>query len=519
MRLFKLSPQLNKPLSRRDCLIFCLLSAFVWGIAAHGAALVTKFTFQDELTRLFSVGSTVPSGRWFLGVLGWCVRTFFGSPNFSIPLLGGLSVFLICGVNSFLIADLLELRCGIPLFLLTGLMVIFPSTTSLLFYNFTAPYYLIGMGLTIAGASILCRNRGIKAFCTGVLLVVLGTATYQSYISVFVCLLLLYFMWEILQAEDWTFSKLVKEVLWYCGACIAMLLVYLLSVKVSNALCGTELVNYRGISSMGKITVGELLKRAKLAVYLFLFPKKSPPEAYLFPYRMIDCYYLCLAGLAVLGSISVVLAFQASPLKGLSLLLAFGVFPLATNFIYVMCDSVEVYTLMQAAEMMPFLLLLWIASKWNVFKQFPAQKLAVILLSVFCIFTVRVDNATYEKAELTQTRIRQYFTVMIAQIHNTPGYTAETPVAYIVTPDTYGDPTFHQIEGFAELPIAPLRYASTPFCVGNTWEALLDLCCGFAPPTVDAQKYADLPQVQEMPCYPDYGSIQMIDGTLVVKMN
>lgn len=513
-------PVRGTPLSKKQRLFFCLLSAFAWGLAAHGVALVTKFTFQDELAYLFSVGSTVASGRWFLGCLGAFVRLLFGSPNFSLPLLSGFWILFLSGLTGFQIAELLNLRRKGALFLFCGLMVTFPVTASLFLYSFTAPYYLVGLCLTIAGASVLCRKRGVVPFLAGVLLVILGTAVYQSYISVFLCLLLLYFMQEVRQTQEWKFSLLLREILWYCGACIVMISGYLLSVRISTALCGQTLVNYKGLSTMGSVSITELLKRAKLAVYLFLFPKHSNSEAYLFPYRLIDCYYLCLAGLAVLGAADVIRYFRKSPLKGISLLLAFGCFPLAVNFIFVMCDPSEVYTLMQTAGIMPFLLLLHLADNCPpyVHKGFSLRKLVVALLAVFCVFSLRIDNAAYEKAELVQSRIQQYFTVLVAQIRGTPGYTADTPVAYIADTSAFGDSTFHQIEGFAELSVAPLRFDTTPFCIGNTWERFLDLRCGFAPPAADTSRFSDLPQVRAMPCYPDYGSIQMIDGTLVVKL-
>ena len=58
----------------------CMVSTLLWGILAHGIALVTKFSMADEAHYLFSVGATVTSGRWFLGVLGAIVRWVFGSP-------------------------------------------------------------------------------------------------------------------------------------------------------------------------------------------------------------------------------------------------------------------------------------------------------------------------------------------------------------------------------------------------------------------------------------------------------
>lgn len=508
--------------TKRKELVSCLLSTFFWGLLAHSVALVSKFNFGDETAYLFSVGSTVASGRWFLGVLGWAVRVFFGSPNFSLPLLGGLMILLLSGVCSFQMVSLLKIRGGIFRFLLCGLMVTFPVTCSLFFYNFTAPYYLAGLSLTLAGTTVLCKKRSARSFCAGVFLMVLGTAVYQGYIAVFLSLLLMRFMEEVSESDSWTAVDLLKAAAWYCGACVVMILLYLLSVKASTALCGAELVNYKGMSSMGSITLPELLRRVKLAFYLFLFPIKSNPEAYLFPYRMIDLYYVCLAGLAGLGGFVTVSGFKKDFWKGLSLLLAFACFPLAVNFSFVICDPSEVYTLMQAASVMPFFLLLLLTERVLTDQKGRsadfAKKCVLAILTLFCVFSLRVDNAVYEKGAYTQSRIQQYFTVMVAQIKGTPGYTSTTPVAYVGDSYTYGDSTFRQIGGFTGLPIAPLRYDATPFVIGDSWEKFIDYCCGFAPPKADSAQFAALPKVQAMPCYPDEGSIRMVEGTVVVKL-
>lgn len=41
--------------------------------------------------------------------------------------------------------------------------------------------------------------------------------------------------------------------------------------------------------------------------------------------------------------------------------------------------------------------------------------------------------------------------------------------------------------------------------------------CGFNPEIVDEEAYADLPEVQAMPHYPEAGSIRIIGDTVVVK--
>lgn len=41
----------------------CMVSTLLWGILAHGIALVTKFSMADEAHYLFSVGATAKIGR------------------------------------------------------------------------------------------------------------------------------------------------------------------------------------------------------------------------------------------------------------------------------------------------------------------------------------------------------------------------------------------------------------------------------------------------------------------------
>ena len=88
----------------------CLGATFLLGVIAHGMALVNKFCLADEAAYLFSVGSTTVSGRWFLGMIGAFVRWFFGSPNFSLPLTGGLLTILLTGLCSCVLVSWMGLK-------------------------------------------------------------------------------------------------------------------------------------------------------------------------------------------------------------------------------------------------------------------------------------------------------------------------------------------------------------------------------------------------------------------------
>ena len=493
----------------------CLLSTLLFGVLAHGMALTTQFAMADGAHYLFSVGAATGSGRWFLGLLGAVVRGIFGSPNFSLPLWSGLITFVFAGLCACTLASWLGLQKTSSQVLVSGLVTVFPVMSGLFFYNFTAPYYRFGLWLVLLGGKEMCLHRGIKPFWVSVILVCLGLGIYQAFLPLFLSLLLIYFLKGLLDREQWAFSALLKEILWYCLGCIVIAAVYLASVKLSTSLLHDSLTDYKGISTMGSATLPKYLQRVKLAIYLFFFPEKADRYAFLLPYRLLDCYRLALLGIGIWGLWLVLRFARQFPLKAVAALLALACFPLAVNFIYVVCAQEDVYNLMLFGLLAPFLLVLCI-SEW--LPRPNLQKAAAALLAVFCLFCVRTDNATYARGQLIQQRSISYFTSMAAAIKSTPGYTASTPVALVGDTFHAMDPTFRSIEGYSAISMAPLPYDASPFSIGYSWQDFLTLWCGFTPPYVDGSNYENLPEVQAMPCYPDKGSIALVNGAVVVKL-
>ena len=230
---------------------------------------------------------------------------------------------------------------------------------------------------------------------------------------------------------------------------------------------------------------------------------------------------MVLALIAFWGSWQVIRLFRRSPVQAVTALLALAFFPLAVNFIYVVCDQEDVYNLMLFGQLAPFLLLLCLLDGQPPLKRhIPwVRKGSFGLLLVFCLFCARVDNAVYARGQLIQTRSISYFTSLVTAIKSTPGYTGTTPVAFVGDTSYAMDPTFHSIEGFGAISMAPLPYDASPFSIGYSWQDFLTLWCGFTPPYADGETFADLPEVQAMPGYPDAGSIRIVNGTVVVKLN
>ena len=497
-----------------------MLSALAFGVLAHGMALFNKFSMVDDPQFLFSVGVTFRSGRWFLGMLGALVQWLFGSPNFSLPLFSGLACIALLGLCACVLIDLLELRGKADYILVPGLMVTLPVVAGFYCYLFTAPYYLFGLLLTLSGCSVLCRNRKLWAYLAGVVLLALSAGIYQAFIPTALCVFLLYFLRQTAKAESWSIGKLLGEIAWYVSACLCFLALYTLANKLCLQVLGLSMTGYNGLSEPVSGGIGVYMGRIKLSYYLFLKPDGTNRSAYMYPFRLLTLYYVNLTALALTAILYVWRRFRENWVRGLSAGLALCVFPLAVNFIYVMCAPKIVHSLMVYSQLF-FWLLPWCFLRWEpIFREREKQskiaaRFVCALLAVVCLMYVRYDNVVYLRMDLYQTRTIQYFTTIITQVKSLDGYKSDLKLTFI-NKDFNKDPTFVDIPEFTTFAVEPILQ-HTAELTAHSFREFLSQWCGFDAEIVDEGAYRDLPEVQQMPSYPDAGSIRIIGDTVVIK--
>jgi hypothetical protein len=136
-----------------------------------------------------------------------------------------------------------------------------------------------------------------------------------------------------------------------------------------------------------------------------------------------------------------------------------------------------------------------------------------VLAAVFIITGIRYDNICYLKALTVQQSFISYCNALIAGIKNTEGYRDEMPVVYINSQFKRDNtvPTLYD-----DLWTGPYMELNDMINT-NSWEGFMKRWCGFAPKRGDNAAFAERAEVLEMPYYPDYGSIKVIDGTLIVR--
>ena len=494
---------------------FAMAAAVIWGILAHGTVLFHKISIGDDSMFLHRVGVTTHSGRWFLEALGSLVRHLFGSVNLSAPLWSGFITIALIGLSACVVISLLGLKSKVSWIITAGLMTVFPMVASLLMYLFTAPYYACALLLTVSGTALLCRERRVLCFFGGVALLVLGMGIYQAYIPFALSLCLIFFVKTVLETKNWSWYHLLGSVLWYCAAFLLTVACYLMLTNLIVRLSGITLLDYKGISDMGQNGIADYLRRLPLSYKGFFQPSAMRSSANMFQQRLKYLYYLTLVGAAFYTAVGAAAIPKGKDraVRLLSVLLAMAVFPLAANFIVVMADMENISSLMAYAAMSPMLLLCCLIDCLpldgkRVKAAVPVRKAAVVLLMVFCLFYVRFDNAYYLKIEFYQQRVISHTSAIVGRIQSLDGYDPSMPVTYLWDSN---DPNWRSLWEFDDIDLVPGLYTSAEL------ESTMRLWCGFEPVFVEPEPFADLPQVRDMPSYPADGSVQIVNGTVVIK--
>lgn len=501
----------NKLLSKLKIILF---SACLWGVLAHGMTLFNKYSFNDDII-IFTIGTTYTSGRWMLAILGDMVAYFTGMYPVSVPLFNGIFTIVFIALICVLVSALLDIENIWLNIGLTGMMIAFPVITGLFGFAFTAPYYLFGMLMGVFGAFLVCKYSKWYLYLIGIFLMACSVGVYQANIPVFVSLILIYLI-KVVAEKDLRWKRFLGFCIYYGAACIGFLVMYLGINKFMLWKNKLQLSDYKGINTFGRTSLGGYCNRVAFAYKEFFDPTNGVSRN-MFPFRL-ERYYKIAIVIAVLLSIYLVYKKCKKVSCGIQLLFLMMLLPLAINFIYIMCDASVIHSLMMYGQVFFFAYIIWIVDHIE-FAKNKIKKTVVGIAVVFLLFMdmlyCRFDNECYLKAEFIQEQAISYFTTLETQIKSVAGYTDYTPVVYI-NENRKSDLTITRLPVFDEINLLPYHYSDL-VTGDSSWRLFMAMWCGFNPPMADSATYENLPEVIQMPSYPDDGSIKMIEDVIVIK--
>ena len=500
--------------------------AALFGVLAHGCMLFNKFSWHDDLAHLFhiDINTAVKMGRWLRAILGAVVAKLAGGANLSLPLIHGAASILLIGLSAYTVIRLLDIEGRVPQALLCGLMEAIPVVTATFAYMFTAPYYFLALLLSVLGVFIAIRMNALPGYAIASVCICCAMGLYQAYVAVAVSLFVIVLIFDTFDGKFPGAGHLIGRGVWYAGTCVCALAEYAVVWQVCLRVRGVRISNYQGISSVQSSGLAAYLKRIPMAYQRFFLSIPRKIEN-LYPNGLRYVQIVVLALCALCSVYLVLRRWKESRLQAALMALLIALLPLCFNLEYLF-GAENLHTLMLYGQCMLYVYLACAVLRMLRGGAKPGvavYRLAAVTLAVMLCMDAYYDNSCYLKAEVQQQQTISDMTVLVSRIQSVEGYKDTMPVCLYKVKKGHEDATRTSdpelsdigIMGIASIPpnakANPTAYLMNCVNVMARW-------CGFSPKIVDPSDF-DRPDVlEDMPYYPDDGSIRIVDDTIVVKM-
>lgn len=468
------------------------IATLLFGLAAHAFAMTNKLPFDDEAIYLFSKGTTTESGRYGLELLRLIM------PDYSMPWIYGLISLLLISAAVCVIIKLFDIKSRVLQVLLGALFITFPAETGTLGYMFTAAPYALALFLSAAAVySYSRRTRG--GLIAALVMLAFSCSIYQGCFSFAASLCVLMMISRLVSGED------AKAVLVSGLRMLAMLAAALL-LYGAVILFFSKLLDYPVLS--GVVNSSQSIPMRIAVAY----------SAYL---KTILCgYFGYVRGTASrLAHIALLIVMAVLIVRGevkrhdirhsLLLALCLFLFPLSCYCLYI--HALALYSFAS----------LYILAAIIIDRAEPGWKLRPDAVAAAAMAVVIVCNTYFANefslySYLMKENVTSFYTSLLTQVYETPGFAEGTELALI------GEPPEFPVERNACYTRDEFTLLGNPVDSSAIAPFIIRYYIGSDIPLADDDTVAalkDTAEFAEMPVYPYYGSVRMIDGTVVVRLS
>jgi len=488
------------------------LSAILFGLIAHIYMFTNKLPNFDDIEYLNKFGTTFRYGRWFLWLIG--AVAYHLEFVFSLPWMNGLLTLLMLAVSAGIVAELLGMKAKVANVLMGAALVVFPSWTVTFFYMFTAPYY--GFAVLLAVLSVYFTVRYRRGIVISAVLMACSLGIYQAYLP-FTATLYVVLLFGMLYGEN-SYADILKKSFYYLLSLAAGVGCYFVLLKLSLGITGQQLTEYKGISSMGKVSLSRVPELIKIIFDNFccVFLNNNLEISYNFITKGMYLLLFVLSGVLIIRMVFQIIK-DKEYLKGIEALVLLLAYVLAINSIYIMCEE-GIYVLMYYSY--AFLMIFPLVLIDRMLKRHEGNfviGLEYIITFVLCVGVLtycHFANAQYLSLYLSYEQSYSFCNTLITQIKSTQGYQDDMPV--VLAGKKFADGSLYHNE------------VMSAFSTSGKDDALIDaysrreffwFYCGFDVEFMAVEELSEAAQkeVAKMPVYPEEGSIQIIEDVVVVK--
>lgn len=518
---------LRSPQVQRILLPFVL--SLLAGLLVHATMYTNGLVNPDGLWH----GEYSLSGQWEASLGRWglyFIDLLHGGVNAST-----LSAFItvaFIALAGTLLASIFRIKSLAIAILIPTILTCSPMVSMFITYPYCADAYALSILLAVAAVYAVDRIPGtIKRIAVGALLIAFLISLYQSSLGVVLAVAAGYILLRLLRGDEPP-KAIGKDVLHLAAAVLIGMILYYALTQLMLLLWGITAADFKGASS---VSIGSILQnipsgiqRAYIFFRMFFVEGGLARNAY-----HTSIVYYVLAGIAAISLVvRLVTVGKQSPYPVVFSVVLIILLPLCCNIINLIVPGTDLYLLMVGGMMIipPLLLAISegtggaegtkrIASWLQKVRSWGSVAAAAVLIWVYvlsCQADASVMLASKNQTTALASRIWQ-------QVESSEDYTLnETQVLIVGHPQegNYPNPSYlrDKANTYAKWGLLWTSYEGNT----QTWQQFFRQYLGVTYETCTAEQFAAIsasPAFAEMPLYPEEGSIQTIDGVLVVKVS
>ena len=506
------------------------VSAILCGLMAHIYQFTNKLFNYDELHAIpAALGEGFGYGRWMQEFIYRFIKHFWG--NYSLPVINGLVTLTIFSISACFIIYILDINNEVFAFIIGGVCTTFPTVTCSYFYMYMSYYFALSMLLSVLSVVVAIKYKKNTGIIMASCLLACSIGIYQSYFSVAVSLTVLYlvvFSFTNNAERIYDIKKYIKLAVRFLIYLVSGLLLYIAVNKVILFITKEKMVEYQGISDMGKLNIIYIIKQFANS-YFYYFRMFYADMYQTNPTSIIKVGILLLNVFAFI-LMMVVIIKKREHCYNIFSLLCLLLTPISIFILFAMTnENTYHYTLMMYSLVFVIILPMTIIEKSGVTildSNINSTKLVRVIDYLSCIVGTLIimnyiwfANGNYQALQYTNYHDLKYYSVMVTQIKSMDGYRDDIPIAII------GDEITDMSNTAGSLMGNTFNIGGKSESNINAWSyyEIIRRYLGFSQEFLWDDETKELLQndirVKSMPCYPQDGSIQFIDNTIVVKIS
>lgn len=505
-------------------LIYALVFTFIWGFFAHGYSFVDNNFSHDSLAEfhgeVFGNNLKLGSGRVFVPIY----RDLFRG-DITLPWLIGVLSLLWLGLAVFIVLRIFHIENTLLIFLTAGIFTVNVS------FSATAATYIHDLdcnmfSLLCAVAAVYLWRTNVWGCLVGGVLLAGSMGIYQGFLPMFVVLVMMVCILDLLNGK--TFKVVFLNGLKAIGMILMGGGLYFAAMKVILRMANIGLTtgDYNSLDTILKLTPVTLVEMV-IGAYQDWFQRFVNSYSSYPSIAVKGISLLLLVIFAVAAFFRIRKAKLGVPELLLCVLLII-LMPVCMNLLYVLTMGHN-HDLMVYAIWLTYLLVLlftdWLSKNWKLRlgKLEAGSAVNVIALMMVCLLLyghVQFANGMYMKKELEYDAYLSMMTRIVDDMEEHEDYVpGETPVVFVGRTSNLNN----VMTGFGEyrnvigmissdliLQVQRVRYQS--YC---------EYVLGIPIILAEDEAWEEMgvnPVVQELPCWPEKGCMEIVDGIFVVKL-